>query len=69
METRMNITLNGLPEWVPATTVADLIALKALPPKGVAIAVNGEVIRSAMWPEARLADGDVVDIVTARQGG
>ena len=69
MEQRMNITLNGLPERVAVATVADLIAWKALPTRGVAIAVNGEVIRSATWPEALLAEGDVVDIVTAKQGG
>lgn len=69
MKERMNITLNGLPERVAAATVADLIALKALPTQGVAIAVNGEVVRSATWPEAALTDGDVVDIVTAKQGG
>lgn len=66
----MNIILNGLPESIAdATTVAALAASKGLPTQGIAIALNGEVVRSAFWPEARLGDGDVVDIVTARQGG
>ena len=69
MEKRMNITLNGLPEQVAATTVAGLIALKAWPIQGVAVAVNGEIVQSATWPETPLTDGDVVDIVTAKQGG
>lgn len=38
-------------------------------PAGVAVAVNGEVVRRATWPEVILADGDQVEIVKATQGG
>jgi sulfur carrier protein len=66
----VNITLNGLPAEIdPDTTVNRLLAARALPAQGIAIAVNGEVVRAAGWPECVLASGDVVDIVTARQGG
>lgn len=66
----MNITLNGLAESLAAkTTVAGLVDAMALPPRGIAIAVNGEVVRSAAWPAVLLGEGDVVDVVTARQGG
>lgn len=66
----MNITLNGLPEQVFAgTTVHRLLAAKGLPVRGIAIAVNGEIVRSTNWSDTVLADGDVIEIVTARQGG
>lgn len=66
----MNITLNGMAELLEESiSVAALVASRPLPPQGIAIAVNGEVVRAAVWPDVLLADGDVVDIVTARQGG
>lgn len=36
---------------------------------GIAVAVDGEVIRRSRWSEFALADGHTVDIVTAVQGG
>ena len=36
---------------------------------GIAVAVNGEVVRRAAWGEKRLRGGDRVDIVGAVQGG
>ena len=46
-----------------------LLGELSLPPKGVAVAVNGEVVRRVDWVRHRLADGDVVDVLTAAQGG
>jgi len=46
-----------------------LLGELSLPPKGVAVAVNGEVVRRVDWIRHRLADGDVVDVLTAAQGG
>ena len=37
--------------------------------QGIAVAVNGGVIRRSAWPETTLADGDTVEIVGAVQGG
>src|SRR5262249_27194350 len=37
--------------------------------RGVAVAVNGTVIPRAAWPSTRLAPGDEIEIVRARQGG
>ena len=36
---------------------------------GVAVAVNGEVVRRTAWAERRLRAGDRVEIVGATQGG
>ena len=66
----MNITVNGLSEpLVDGTTLAALICAKALPARGIAVAVNGDVVRATIWAETVLGDRDVVEIVTARQGG
>ncbi len=37
--------------------------------RGVAVAVNDEVIRKLNWSSHRLSPNDRVEIVTARQGG
>jgi sulfur carrier protein len=36
---------------------------------GIAVAVNGRVVRRAEWADRALADGDSVDVVGAVQGG
>ena len=46
-----------------------LLGELSVPPKGIAVAVNGEVVRRVDWAGHRLADGDVVDVLTAAQGG
>lgn len=50
-------------------TVAELLAGLEVPRRGVAVAVNGEVVRRADWPAHHLADGDRVEVLTAAQGG
>ncbi|WGX95631.1 sulfur carrier protein ThiS [Nocardioides sp. L-11A] len=66
----MTITCNGEPV-AAAATVAELLAHRLGDPRphGVAVAVNEEVVPRGDWPERRLADGDVVEVVTAVQGG
>lgn len=46
-----------------------LLGELSLPPRGIAVAVNGEVVRRVDWCAFRLAEGDVVDVLTAAQGG
>jgi len=67
----MTITCNGETVAADATTVADLLArrLGDRRPHGVAVAVNDEVVPRGQWPSYALRDGDVVEIVTAVQGG
>lgn len=36
---------------------------------GIAVAVDGEVLRRGRWAEFALDDGHAVDVVTAVQGG
>ena len=52
------------------STVADIAEARGLVGKGgVAIAVNGAVVRQADWSRKRLEEGDKVVILTAAQGG
>ncbi|MEV4999603.1 sulfur carrier protein ThiS [Nocardioides sp. LML1-1-1.1] len=67
----MTITCNGEPLRTEARTVADLLGerLGSAHPDGVAVAIDGEVVPRSVWSAPLLADGAVVDIVTAVQGG
>ncbi len=67
----MTITCNGEPVRTEARSVADLLAerLGSASPEGVAVAVDGEVVPRSAWSAPLLAEGAVVDVVTAVQGG
>jgi len=62
----VNITLNGETREVQSRATIQVLVDN---PKGIAIALNGEVIRTADWGSTTLRDDDAVEIVTARQGG
>ena len=43
-------TVNGAPaDLAPGTTVADLVAARCTSAKGVAVALNGEVVPRSTW--------------------
>lgn len=66
----ITVHVNELDRQLPAEcTVTQLLVELAAPTRGVAVAVNGEVVRRAQWPQQRLRDGDRVDVLTAVQGG
>jgi sulfur carrier protein len=66
----MRLTVNGRPHELPEDSVlTGLVAAVAPDPRGVAVAVNGSVVRAAEWPATLVAEGDVVEVVTAHQGG
>jgi sulfur carrier protein len=66
----MTLTVNGDPrDLPPGSTLADLVTQLVPSPHGVAAAVNGEVVPRRAWPDTPLADGSVVEVVTAVQGG
>jgi sulfur carrier protein len=71
----IEVIVNGRPHRGPAgMTVADAVARlttagPAAAGRGIAVAVNGEVVRRADWPATRLAPGDEVEVLTAVQGG
>jgi sulfur carrier protein len=66
------IVLNGERADVPAgETVAAVLARLALSPtaRGVAVAVDGEVIPRAEWESFVLGEHARVEVLTAMQGG
>jgi sulfur carrier protein len=65
-----SIRLNGASEPLSAHTVAELIAAKSeTQGRGLAVALNGALVRRADWAATPLKPGDVVEIVRAMQGG
>ncbi len=50
-----------------ATLVQQVTGLGTL--KGVAVAVNGDVVRRSTWCDTQLRDGDDVELLQAAAGG
>jgi sulfur carrier protein len=68
----MNLTVNGEPRRLPAdATVASVIELLDVSPgaRGVAVAVDGEVVARSRWTETHLHEGSTVEVLAAIQGG
>jgi sulfur carrier protein len=68
----MTVTINGTRREFPeGATVASLIASLDNAPegRGVAVAVEGEVVPRAQWPSTELRDGAKIEVVVAVQGG
>lgn len=66
----MHVTINGTArELGDGTDVADLVGELTPHRRGVAVAVNGEVVPRTGWTGTALRDGDRVEVLTAAQGG
>ena len=66
----MRLTVNGTSREVAgALSVGALVAELTGAQRGVAVAVNGEVVPRSTWATAGLRDGDRVEVLTAAQGG
>ncbi|AKH81942.1 hypothetical protein AA958_06645 [Streptomyces sp. CNQ-509] len=64
------ITVNGAPRTIAAGLTLDaLVATLTAAHRGVAAAVNEDVVPRGDWPTTILGDGDRVEILTAVQGG
>lgn len=69
-EGRLRVRVNGEEkELAEGATVAALLASMSLEASGIAVAVNMEVVRRGAYGDARLAEGDEVEIVRAVGGG
>ncbi|GBU16076.1 MULTISPECIES: sulfur carrier protein ThiS [Methylobacterium] len=70
----MKLTVNGLPRECEAGDIEALFHIEAEEtglesPQGIAIALNGRVVRKREWAQTPLREGDRVEIVRAMQGG
>ena len=64
------IIVNGEPRDVaPGTTLAGLLAQLGAPDRGVAVAVDAEVVPRGEWERFTVRDGARVEVLTAVQGG
>jgi sulfur carrier protein len=65
------ITVNGEALDFHGQTIIEILVERGLDPArpGIAVAVNGAVVRRAEWPERTLADNAWVEIVQAKTGG
>lgn len=66
----MELTVNGTGRTLAGgSTVADLVRTVTEQERGLAIAVNGEVVPRGGWSATVLRDGDRVEVLSAAQGG
>ena len=66
----MNVIVNGEPvELTDGATTAAAVRMLTSAVTGIAVAVNGAVLRRGEWESTLLADGDQVEVLTAVQGG
>ena len=68
----MNVVLNGEPrELEPGARVREAVAASGAPAegRGVAVALDGEVVPRGRWDETELREGQRVEVVQAVQGG
>jgi sulfur carrier protein len=64
------IIINGEPSDIaPGITVAALLDELDVPSRGVAVAVDAEVVPRGAWPAFAIADGARVEVLIAVQGG
>lgn len=68
----MQISVNGKPRDLPeGATVASVLELLDVAPeaRGVAVALDGEVVSRGRWADTQIVDGAQIEVVAAIQGG
>ncbi len=66
----VSLTVNGEARAVPSgSTVEHVVGDITSLTSGVAAAVNGEVVPRRLWADTEVRDGDLIEVVTAVQGG
>lgn len=69
IEATKSIFLNGARTQTGARSLADLLTESGYHATAVATAINGEFVAAGSRSDVAVADGDHVEIVSARQGG
>ena len=68
----MKVTVNGEPRRLDAgATVASVVEMLDVAPgaRGVAVALDGEVVPRGRWADTELREGSLVEVVAAIGGG
>ena len=65
------IFVNGEPRDRAGATIAELLSDLGVEDRarGVAVAVDGEIVPRAEWPARRVTEGERVEALSAMQGG
>ncbi|HEV3188764.1 MAG TPA: sulfur carrier protein ThiS [Acidimicrobiales bacterium] len=63
------IHVNGKDDTFLDESVEALLARVGIEPRGIAVAIDGEVVRRSAWTTTVVPDGSSVEIVTAAAGG
>jgi len=66
----VSVSVNGQPrEIVAGTTVAVLVQELGAGPRGIAVAIDREVVPRSSWEDVVVEEGAQVEVVTAAAGG
>jgi len=63
------IRVNGELQTFVAETVDQLLRRLLIEPRGVAVAIDGEIVRKSEWSVTKIEEGSSIEIVTAVAGG
>ena len=50
-------------------TVEEMLRRLTIESRGVAVAIDGEIVRKSEWSDTQIEDGNAIEIVTAVAGG
>jgi sulfur carrier protein len=67
----MTLRVNGETIETGSNTVAGLLAERdiSIDRRGIAVALNDEVVPRSAWKETPIREGDRVEVIAAMQGG
>ena len=63
------IRFNGTSETFVSENVVEFLARHAIDARGIAVAIDGDVVRRGDWPTTLIPDGTQIEVVTAVAGG
>jgi sulfur carrier protein len=61
--------VNGVEDVFLGETVTEILLRRAIEPRGIAVALDGEVVRRSEWSSTVIPNGAAIEIVTAAAGG
>ena len=63
------IRFNGAEELFADENVSEFLARHGIETRGIAVALDGEVVRRSQWTTTFIPDGAQIEVVTAVAGG
>ncbi len=63
------ITVNGVVHDLAGRTVREVIDALSMNDRGVAVAIDGDVVTKSRWDTTTIDDGAAIEVVTAVAGG